>query len=136
MNLRSTGGGANACRPLAPIAPGEAVITAGYGLPNPHIIHVLGTVYGLDEPSDELLASGYRESLVLAERHGLTSIGLSAISTGAFGYPSEEAARVAVRIFAAMAPTLEHVRLIRMVLFRPHDREVHEAAFREHLGPF
>ena len=44
------------CRPLAPINPGEAVITKAYKLPNRHVIHCLGPRYGIDEPSDQLLA--------------------------------------------------------------------------------
>lgn len=46
------------CRPLAPIRPGQAVITSAHNLPNKYVIHCLGPVYGIDEPADELLASG------------------------------------------------------------------------------
>jgi O-acetyl-ADP-ribose deacetylase (regulator of RNase III) len=83
-------------RPLAPIEPGEAVVTSGHDLPNSHVIHCLGPVYGRDEPSAELLASCYREALRLAEETGLESVAFPALSTGAFGYPMEEAARVAL----------------------------------------
>src|SRR6056297_1235159 len=54
------------CRPLAPIQPGEAVITGAHGLPNRAVIHCLGPVYGRDEPADELLAQCYRSALALA----------------------------------------------------------------------
>ena len=67
------------CRPLAPIRPGEAVITGAHRLPNRHVIHCLGPVYGRDEPSAELLASCYRNALRLAEQHGLGSIAFPAI---------------------------------------------------------
>jgi O-acetyl-ADP-ribose deacetylase (regulator of RNase III) len=85
------------CRPLAPIEPGEAVITGAFNLPNKHVIHVLGPVHGRDEPADQLLADCYRNALRLADEHGLRSIAFPAISTGAFGYPMEAAAEVACR---------------------------------------
>src|SRR5699024_9678184 len=57
---------AEACKPRAPIEPGEAVITAGFELPNQWVIHALGPRYGIDQPSDELLAAAYRNVLSLA----------------------------------------------------------------------
>lgn len=114
------------CRPLAPIRPGEAVITGAHGLPNRHVIHALGPVYGQDEPADELLASCYEQALALAEEHGLTSVGFPAISTGAFGYPVGAAASVAIDAVRRAAPGLSSVRLVRFVLFDEATRDVHE----------
>lgn len=119
-----------ACRSLAPIRPGEAVITAGFGLPNARIIHCLGPVYGIDAPADELLAACYRNAVTLAEREGLESIGFPALSTGVFGYPMEEAAEVAFRTLLAECPRLSHVRLIRFVLFSDEDADCHVAVLR------
>src|SRR6056297_2930901 len=85
------------CRPLAPIKPGEAVITGAHNLPNRFVIHCLGPIYGIDEPAEELLTACYRNAFQLAEKHRLTSISFPAISTGAFGYPMEVAARVAFK---------------------------------------
>lgn len=119
------------CRPLAPIEPGEAVITGGHDLPNRHVIHCLGPVYGEDEPADELLASCYREALRLAEEEGLRSVGFPAVSTGAFGYPLEEAARVALATVWEAAPGLESVDRIRFVLFGERALAVHEEALAE-----
>lgn len=104
-------------RPLAPIRPGEAVITSGHGLPNDHVIHCLGPVYGRDEPADELLASCYAEALARAEEHAVESVAFPAISTGAFGYPLEKAARIALTTIMARIPDLASVRRIRFVLF-------------------
>ncbi|WP_273846329.1 macro domain-containing protein [Rubrobacter calidifluminis] len=114
------------CRPLAPISPGEAVITGGHDLPNAHVIHTLGPVYGSDHPEAELLANCYRNALRLADEHGITSIAFPAISTGVFGYPVEMAARVAIGTVLDEAPGLQNVRLIRFVLFGEQDLEVHE----------
>jgi O-acetyl-ADP-ribose deacetylase (regulator of RNase III) len=120
-------------RPLAPISPGEAVITGGHNLPNRYVIHTLGPVYGQDRPEDELLADCYRNSLALAEENELDSIAFPAISTGVFGYPVEEAAEVALRTVVEEAERLEHVRLIRFVLFGEKDHEVHEKVLAEIL---
>jgi O-acetyl-ADP-ribose deacetylase (regulator of RNase III) len=143
--LRSGGGVAGAihraagpgleeeARPLAPIEPGEAVITGGHDLPNRHVIHTLGPVYGQDRPEAELLANCYRNSLALAEENGIDSIAFPAISTGIFGYPVEEAAEVSLRTVVEEAERLEHVRLIRFVLYGEKDYEVHEKVLSEIL---
>ena len=113
------------CRPLAPIRPGQAVITGGHDLPNRHVIHCLGPVYGRDEPADELLAACYRNALRLADEAELGSIAFPAISTGAFGYPLEEAAEVALRTVREMGARTRHVSLVRFVLFSEDDLRVH-----------
>ena len=118
-------------RPLAPISPGEAVITGGHGLANRYVIHTLGPVYGQDRPEAELLASCYRNSLALAEDYGIESVAFPAISTGVFGYPVEEAARVALGTVVDEAERLEKVRVIRFVLFGEKDLEVHERILSE-----
>ena len=115
-------------RPLAPIEPGEAVITGGHDLPNPHVIHVLGPVYGRDEPSDELLRAGYENALTRAEEKSLSSIAFPALSTGAFGYPMDAAARIALQTILDAAPTLDHVRHIRFVLFDEAALSAHQDA--------
>ena len=116
------------CRALAPISPGEAVITAAHELPNDHVIHVLGPVHGVDEPSDELLALCYRRALRLAEEQELVSVGFPAISTGAFGYPMEEAARIALATIRDAARELSSVELVRFVLFDDGALATHETA--------
>lgn len=126
---RAAGPGlAEECRPLAPIRPGEAVITGGHGLPNPHVIHCLGPVYGRDEPADELLAACYRNALRLADEEGLASVAFPAISTGAFGYPLREAAEVAVRTLAETAGELTAVQRVRFVLWGEDALEAHAEA--------
>jgi len=123
---RAAGPGlAEECRPLAPIAPGDCVITGAHQLPNRHVIHCLGPVHGRDEPAEEMLASCYRGALELADQEGLASVAFPALSTGAFGYPMEEAARVALATVIDEAPTLDSVRLIRFVLYSPQDLDIH-----------
>jgi O-acetyl-ADP-ribose deacetylase (regulator of RNase III) len=113
------------CRPLAPIAPGQAVITGAHRLPNRHVIHCLGPVYGVDEPADELLASCYRNALALAEQFRLASVAFPAISTGAFGFPLERATRVALSTVVEEIPELVSLKRIRFVLFDDISLSVH-----------
>jgi O-acetyl-ADP-ribose deacetylase (regulator of RNase III) len=123
---RAAGPGLEAeCRPLAPIRPGQAVITGAHNLPNRHVIHCLGPVYGRDQPSEALLASCYRNALHLAEQNAIASIAFPAISTGIFGYPIDQAARVALKTIIDEAPRLSAVKHIRMVLFDAADQRLH-----------
>lgn len=117
-----------ACRPLAPIAPGEAVITPAFKLPNKYIVHCLGPIYGVDEPSDVLLANCYRRALELADAQGINAIAFPALSTGVFGYPVAEAAPIAIQTACEMAPRLHNVRLIRFVLWSADALAAHQAA--------
>jgi O-acetyl-ADP-ribose deacetylase len=123
------------CRPLAPIAPGEAVITGGHELPNPWVIHCLGPVYGRDQPAPKLLASCYRNALALADERALRSVAFPALSTGVFGYPLQEAAEVALRAVAESAPRLSIVRRVRFALFGADALRAHiDALDRLRLG--
>jgi O-acetyl-ADP-ribose deacetylase (regulator of RNase III) len=117
---------AEEARPLGPIGPGEAVVTRGYNLPNRYVIHALGPVYGQDHPEAELLADCYRNSLRLAESHGISSVAFPAISTGVFGYPKGEAAEIALRVVIEEAEGLRSLHLVRFVLFGEEDRKVYE----------
>lgn len=113
------------CRALAPIRPGQAVITGAHNLPNRHVIHCLGPVYGVDRPEGKLLADCYRSALRLADGEKVDSIAFPSLSTGAFGYPVREAAQVAMKAVREVLPELENIRLIRFVLFTEGDREVY-----------
>ncbi len=86
-----------ACRRIGGCPTGEARITPGFRLPAQHVIHAVGPVWRggtMGEPG--LLASAYRSSLVLLREAGGRSIAFPAISTGIFGYPPEQAVRIAV----------------------------------------
>jgi O-acetyl-ADP-ribose deacetylase (regulator of RNase III) len=112
------------CRALAPIRPGQAVISGAHALPNRAVIHCLGPVYGVDEPAAELLASCYRQALRLAAENGLRSIAFPAISTGAFGYPMADAARIALGTVLAELKSVPESGLVRFVLFSAADEQV------------
>ena len=114
------------CHPLAPIKPGEAVITGAYNLPNRFVIHCLGPVYGVDEPEDVLLADCYKNALKLAEEHRINSIAFPAISTGAFGFPIKNATEIAFHTIKEKIPVLRHVKHIRFVLHDQSALNIHE----------
>jgi nicotinate phosphoribosyltransferase len=118
-------------RALAPINPGQAVITGAHGLPNRYVIHCLGPVFGRDEPAAELLANCYLNALRLAEKHGIQSMAFPAISTGIFGYPIKEAARVALKAVLEEVPRLSSVTRVRFVLFDEESQQLYERLLDE-----
>lgn len=87
------------CRKLGGCPTGEARITPGFRLPARYIIHAVGPVwYGGSRGEADLLASCYHRSFELARQHGLRRIAFPSISTGAYGYPKEAAARIALGV--------------------------------------
>ena len=82
------------CEQYAPISVGEAVITPGFNLPNRQVIHVLGPVYFTDPDAEYHLRKAIRSIIELCEENSIQRIALPAISTGAYGYPIEEAAQI------------------------------------------
>ena len=109
------------CRLLGGCAPGEAKITTGGGLKAKYVIHAVGPIYWQQgaERAAELLASAYRRSLEVAAEHGVQSVAFPAISTGAYGYPMDEAAQVALQTVLDYldAQDGEGIRLVRFVLY-------------------
>ena len=116
---------------LAPITPGQAVITSAPNLPNKYIIHCLGPVYGKDNPSDKILLDCYENALWLAEEYKIRSVAFPAISTGAFGYPVREAAQVAFDAIDDVSDKLRSVKLVRIVLWNSEDYNIHEEELRQ-----
>ena len=108
---------------------GQAVITTGGNLPAKYVIHTVGPIYGRDpEREAELLAACYQNSLLLARRHGVTSIAFPSISTGAYGYPKTEAAKIASAAIKDFLSTDQHIEQVRLVFFQERDAR----AFRQH----
>lgn len=118
------------CQPLGGCETGEAKITGGHELPADYVVHTVGPVYGQDEPAADLLAASYRNSLRLADEHGLHSIAFPALSTGAFGYPMAEATEVALGVLLDELPARQDLTLARMVLRGERDYALHRDAAR------
>ncbi len=118
-------------RTLGGCRTGEAKITKGYKLPAKYVIHTVGPVYSHSKEDPELLSSCYRESLKLALKHGLKSISFPAISTGVFGYPVDEAARVALETIIEFAKNNRGIETIRMVLFDKKSLDIHDRVLQE-----
>lgn len=121
-------------RSMAPISPGEAVISSAPNFPNKHIIHCLGPVYGRDKPEDKLLRNCYINALKVANENGVKSIAFPAISTGAFGYPKREAAEIALKAVIDLSGSLENVEWVRFVLFGEEDYKLHEEVLEDIPG--
>jgi O-acetyl-ADP-ribose deacetylase (regulator of RNase III) len=97
---------------------GRAVITSGGNLAAKHVIHTVGPVYrGGERGEAEALSSCHRESVRVADEHGLASLTFPAISTGAYGYPVAEAAPIAIAAAIEALSAAKHVNLCRFVLF-------------------
>lgn len=118
-----------ACRRIGACPTGEARITDGYGLPAKYIIHAVGPVWhGGDAGEPELLASCYRRSMQLAAEHRIATIAFAAISCGVYGYPVDEAARIAVREVAACAACTPRIQLAQFCCFGDAVTEAYRAA--------
>jgi O-acetyl-ADP-ribose deacetylase len=116
------------CRRLGGCPTGEARITRGYRLPARWVIHTVGPVWsGGRRGEAELLRRCYERSLALAEEHGARSVAFPSISTGAYRYPIEQAARIAVDAVRALLERPTSVELVRFVCFSAGDLEVYRA---------
>ncbi len=91
---------------------GEAVATTGGDLPARWVIHTIGPVYAADEDRSATLASAYRRSLEVADELGAASVAFPAISAGAYGWPIDDAARIAVEAVRGAATAVERVRFV------------------------
>jgi O-acetyl-ADP-ribose deacetylase len=108
---------------------GKAVITTGGRLPARYVIHTVGPIYsGGQHGEAETLASCHRESIRLADEHALDSLAFPAISTGAYGYPVADAARVAVSAVADALRSTTHLTRVRFVLFDLATLKAYETA--------
>jgi O-acetyl-ADP-ribose deacetylase (regulator of RNase III) len=104
---------------------GQAAITTAGALPAKHVIHTVGPIVrGGNQPDADLLASCYRTSLALAAQHELRSIAFPAISTGAYGYPREQAAPVVSSVIESFFRDPGTIQEVRLVFYDPSDAQV------------
>ena len=123
------------CRTLGGCETGDAKITKGYNLKAKHVIHTVGPVYRRDgEQAPELLASAYRRSMEVASENGLKSVAFPSISTGAYGYPLDEAAPIALGTVLDYMMDHPEIELVRFVLFDGKTLGAYEEALKKLSG--
>ena len=115
--------GLNGCRT------GDAKITGGHRLSAAHVIHTVGPVWqGGESGEPALLASCYRRSLEVAVENGCRTVAIPAISTGVYGYPADEAARIAVKTVRDVLARTDALDRVVLCCFSAASREAHERA--------
>jgi len=120
------------CRTLGGCEVGQAKATHGYSLPAPWVIHTVGPVWrGGGEGEEAKLAQCYRSVMAVAEGLGVRNVAFPSISTGAYGYPIEEAARIAVREVKAALRVAASVHDVIFCCSSAADKYVYEAVLRE-----
>lgn len=123
------------CRKIGRCPTGSAVITTGGNLKAKYVIHTVGPIYHDGRHNeDKLLASAYKTSLELAIKNNIKSIAFPSISTGAYSYPINEAAEIALKTVMDFIKTNKELSLVRFVLFSDRDLEVYKKTL-ERLNP-
>jgi O-acetyl-ADP-ribose deacetylase (regulator of RNase III) len=121
------------CRRLGGCETGDAKMTGGHALPARHVIHTVGPVWqGGTHDEPRLLASCYLRSLALAAKHGLASIAFPSISTGAYGYPTELAAQVAIEAVREFTATPDSIEKVIFCCFSMNDYQIYERLLEKH----
>ncbi len=114
------------CRTLGGCPTGEARITKGYNLAARHVIHTVGPVYS-GKPQDKALLTGcYRNSLMLAAENNIHSLAFPAISCGVYGYPIEEACKIAVDTTCEFLKSNQTIKKVIFMLFSAGDLNVYK----------
>lgn len=115
------------CKTLGGCETGQAKITKGYKLPTKFVIHTVGPVWhGGGHREDELLASCYRNALVLAEKHGIRSLAFPSISTGVYRFPKERACKIAVTEVRECLAQMKSLEQVNFVCFSSDDLAIYK----------
>ena len=122
------------CRTLGGCPTGEARLTRGYRLKARYVIHAVGPIYRGHPQDAELLAAAHRSSLELASRNGIRSIAFPAISTGAYGYPFDQAAEVGLQTVKRYLKTHPEIQLVRFVLWGEQTLAAYQTVARKVFG--
>jgi O-acetyl-ADP-ribose deacetylase (regulator of RNase III) len=125
------------CRGLGGCRTGDAKVTSGYRLPAKWVIHTVGPIWRGYDRDAELLASAYRRSMEEAVKIGARTVAFPAISTGVYGYPQDEAARIAVKTVVEFLSEFRNraaIDEVRLVCFSDASAEYHRSAMVEIAG--
>jgi O-acetyl-ADP-ribose deacetylase (regulator of RNase III) len=115
---------------------GSAVITGGGNLKAKYVIHAVGPRYSASPKDPELLSGAYRKSLELCTQNKISSIAFPSISTGIYGYPVEEASRIALKTVMDYLKNHPEIKLVRFVLFDSKTLEVYKESLTEAATPW
>jgi O-acetyl-ADP-ribose deacetylase (regulator of RNase III) len=116
--------------------PGDAKITTGGRLKARYVIHTVGPIwYGGKEDEPKVLASAYRRSLEVASQNQCKTVSFPSISTGAYGYPINEAAKIALRTIIDYLRNHPEIEEVRMVLFTDNDYQTYARELRQMTLP-
>jgi len=111
---------------------GQAVITSGGNLKAKYVIHTVGPVWrGGENHEGQLLADAYRNSLVLAREHDIKTIAFPSISTGAYRFPIDQAARIALKSVGDFISKPSQFHQVRFILFSKKDLQKYQDAYEE-----
>lgn len=123
------------CKRIGGCPTGEARITKGYKLPAKYVIHAVGPIWhGGTSGEDRLLASAYLNSLKLAVEYGIRTISFPSISTGAYRFPVEKAARIALCTVKEFLDSNQSIERVRFVCFDDRTMQAYREAWRELFG--
>ena len=114
---------------------GSAVITGGGNLKVKYVIHAVGPRYSGSPKDPQLLSGAYRKSLELCTQNKISSIAFPSISTGIYGYPVEEASRIALKTVGEYLKDHPEVKLVRFVLFDSNTFDIYKDALKEIATP-
>lgn len=121
------------CKTLGGCKTGEAKITKGYNLLAKNIIHTVGPVYNSVENVEKLLSDCYRNSLKLASENNIKSIAFPGISTGVYGYPKEEASKIAIKsVLSFLKESPQDIKII-FVSFDEEAFNIYKNIFDENM---
>ncbi len=112
---------------------GSAVITGGGNLKAKFVIHAVGPRYSGSPKDPELLSGAYRKSLELCTQNKISSVAFPSISTGIYGYPVEEASRIAIKTVTDYLKNHPEIKLVRFVLFDSRTFETYKEALKESI---
>lgn len=114
---------------------GSAVITGGGNLKARYVIHAVGPRYSGSAKDPELLAGAYRKGLELCSQNKISSVAFPSISTGIYGYPVEEASRIALKTVAEYLKDHPEIKLVRFVLFDANTFDIYKKSLNEIANP-
>ena len=119
------------CRSIGGCPTGEARITKAYRLPAKHVIHTVGPIWrGGNTNEEELLRNCYRNSMELADENGIKTIAFPSISTGAYGFPIERAAPIALQVVRENLQRMKSIEKVIFICFSQSDYDVYEKSMK------